>query len=58
MFTWKDFGEEYDFLGVGINGAVFFGVENLKDKRNTVLKLSLCINKAETIKEISFMQIC
>jgi hypothetical protein len=49
MLEWKEFGEVFDVLAVGV-GGVFFGVENLKENRNTVLKLSLCTNKAETIR--------
>ena len=47
----------YDVLGVGVGGVVF-GVENLKEKRKSALKLSLCINKAETIREIGIRRIC
>jgi len=57
MLEWKEFSEVYDVLGVGVGGVVF-GVENLKEKRKSALKLSLCTNKAETIKEISIMRIC
>jgi len=39
MLEWKEFGEVFDVLGVGV-GGVFFGVENLKEKRKTALKLS------------------
>ena len=57
MLEWKEFSEVYDVLGVGV-GGVFFGVENLKEKRKSVLKLSLCTNKAETIREIGIMRTC
>ena len=57
MLEWKEFSEMYDVLGVGV-GGVFFGVENLKDKRKSALKLSLCTNKAETIREIGIKRIC
>jgi len=54
---WKEFGEEYNVVGVGV-GGVFLGVENLLEKRNSVLKLSLCTNKVETIREIDIRRIC
>jgi len=57
MLEWKEFSNYYDVLGVGVGGVVF-GVENLKEKRKSALKLSLCTNKAETIKEIDIMRIC
>ena len=57
MLEWKEFSEVYDVLGVGV-GGVFFGVENLKEKRKSTLKLSLCTNKAETIREIGIRRIC
>jgi len=57
MLDWKEFSGEYDVIGVGVGGVVF-GVENLKEKRKSVLKLSLCTNKAEIIKEIGLMRIC
>jgi len=57
MLEWKDFSGQYDVLGVGVGGVVF-GVENLKEKRKSALKLSLCTNKAETIREIGIMRIC
>ena len=57
MLEWKEFGEVFDVLAVGV-GGVFFGVENLKENRKTALKLSLCTNKAETIREIGIMRIC
>ena len=57
MLEWKEFSEVYDVLGVGVGGVVF-GVENLKEKRTSALKLSLCTNKAETIREIGIRRIC
>jgi len=57
MLEWKEFSGQYDVLGVGVGGVVF-GVENLKEKRKSALKLSLCTNKAETIREIGIMRIC
>ena len=57
MLEWKEFSEEYDVLGVGVGGVVF-GVENLMEKRKSALNLSLCTNKAETIREIGIMRIC
>jgi len=57
MLEWKEFSEKYDVLGVGVGGVVF-GVENLMEKRKSALKLSLCTNKAETIREISIWTIC
>jgi len=57
MLEWKEFSEEYDVIGVGVDGVVF-GVENLIEKRKSVLKLSLCTNKAETIREIGIRRIC
>jgi len=57
MLEWKEFSAIYDVLGVGVDG-VFFGVENLKDKRKSALKLSLCTNKAEIIREIGIRRIC
>jgi len=57
MLEWKEFGEVYDVLGVGV-GGVFFGVENLKENRKSALKLSLCTNKAESIREIGIMRTC
>ena len=57
MLEWKEFSNYYDVLGVGVGGVVF-GVENLKEKRKSALKLSLCTNKAETIREIGIMRTC
>ena len=57
MLEWKEFSEVYDVIGVGVGGVVF-GVENLKEKRKSALKLSLCTNKAETIREIGIRRIC
>ena len=57
MLEWKEFSEEYDVIGVGVGGVVF-GVENLVEKRKSALKLSLCTNKAETIREIGIRRIC
>ena len=57
MLEWKEFGEVYDVLGVGV-GGVFFGAENLKENRKSALKLSLCTNKAESIREIGIMRTC
>jgi len=57
MLEWEDFSEVYDVLGVGVGGVVF-GVENLVEKRKSALKLSLCINKAETIREAGIRRIC
>jgi len=45
MLDWKEFKEGYDILGVGESG-VFFGTENLKEQRKSVLKLSLCSDQA------------
>ena len=57
MLEWKEFSEVYDVLGVGVGGVVF-GVENLKEKRKSALKLSLCTNKAVAIREIGIRRIC
>jgi len=57
MLEWKELSEVFDILGVGVGGVVF-GVENLLEKRKSALKLSLCTNKAETIREIGIMRIC
>jgi len=57
MLEWKEFTEVYDVIGVGVGGVVF-GVENLMEKRKSALKLSLCTNKAETIREIGIRRIC
>jgi len=57
MLEWKEFSGVYDVLGVGVGGVVF-GVENLKENRQSALKLSLCTNKAEAIREIGIMRIC
>jgi len=57
MLEWKEFSEVYDVLGVGVGGVVF-GVENLKENRKSALKLSLCTNKAEAIREIGIMRTC
>ena len=57
MLEWKEFSGHYDVLGVGVGGVVF-GVENLKEKRKSALKLSLCTNKAESIREIGIRRIC
>ena len=57
MLEWKEFSEVYDVLGVGVGGVVF-GVENLKENRKSALRLSLCTNKAETIREIGIRRIC
>jgi len=54
MLEWKEFSEVYDVLGVG----VVFGVENLLEKRKSALKLALCTNKAEIIREIGIRRIC
>jgi len=56
MLEWKEFSEVYDVLGVGVSGVVF-GVENLKENRKSALKLSLCINQADTIREIGLRRI-
>ena len=45
MLEWKEFSEVYDVLGVGVGGVVF-GVENLMEKRKSVLKLSLINNNS------------
>ena len=57
MLEWKEFSEVYDVIGVGVGGIVF-GAENLLEKRKYALKLSLCTNKAETIREIGIRRIC
>ena len=57
MLEWDEFSEIYDILGVGVGGVVF-GVENLIEKRKTALKLSLCENKAQAIREIGIRRIC
>ena len=57
MLEWKEFSEFFDVLGVGVGGVVF-GVENLMEKRKSALKLSLCTNKAEFIREIGIRRIC
>jgi hypothetical protein len=57
MLEWKEFSGVYDVLGVGVSGVVF-GVENLKENRKIALKLSLCTNKAETVREIGIRRIC
>jgi len=57
MLEWKEHSEVYDVLGVGVGGVVF-GVENLKENRKSALKLSLCTNKSNAIREISLLRIC
>jgi len=57
MLEWKEYGEVFDVLGVGVEGIVF-GVENLKENRRSALRLSLCTNKADTIREIGIRRIC
>jgi len=57
MLEWKEFREINDVIGVGVGGVVF-GVENLVEKRKSALKLSLCTNKAEAIREIGIRRIC
>jgi len=57
MLEWKEFSEVYDVVGVGVGGVVF-GVENLLEKRKSALKLSLCTNKAEAIREIGIRRLC
>jgi hypothetical protein len=57
MLEWKEYSEVFDVVGVGVGGVVF-GVENLVEKRKSALKLSLCTNKAETLREISVRRIC
>ena len=57
MLEWKEFSEVYDVLGVGVGGVVF-GAENLMEKRKVALKLSLCTNKAEILREIGIRRIC
>jgi len=57
MLEWKEFSEVFDVLGVGVGGVVF-GVEKLMEKRKIALKLSVCTNKAEVIREIGIRRIC
>ena len=57
MLEWKEYGGEYDALGVGVEGIVF-GVDNLKENRKSALRLSLCTNKEDTIREIGIRRIC
>jgi len=57
MLEWKEFSEVFDVLGVGVGGVVF-GVENLMEKRKSALKLSLCTNNAEIIREIGIRRMC
>ena len=57
MLEWKEYSGVYDILGVGV-GGVFLGVENIQENRKSALKLSLCTNKAESIREIGIMRIC
>jgi len=57
MLEWKEFSGVYDVIGFGVSGVVF-GVENLKENRKSALKLSLCTNKADAIREISLLRIC
>ena len=57
MLDWKEYSGHYDILGIGV-GGVIFGVENFQEKRKVALKLSLCTNKAETIREIGIMRTC
>jgi len=58
MLEWEDFREGgFDILGAGASGVIF-GVKNIKEERDSVLKLSLCLNKAEAIKQINIMKIC
>jgi len=57
MLERKEYSEVYDIIGVGVGGVVF-GVENLIEKRQSALKLSLCTNKADTIREIGIRRIC
>jgi len=57
MLEWKGFGREYELLGVG-ERSVVFGVDNFQENRKSALKLSLCDNKVETLREIGLMNIC
>jgi len=57
MLEWNEFSGIYDVLGVGV-GGIIFGVENLKENRKSVLKLSLCTNLADTIREVGLRRIC
>lgn len=57
MLDWKEYSGHYDILGIGV-GGVIFGVENFLEKRKVALKLSLCTNKADTIREIGIMRTC
>ena len=50
MLEWKEFSEVHDIAGVG--------AENLMEKRKVALKLSLCTNKAEILREIGIRRIC
>lgn len=44
MLEWKEFSEVYDVVELGLVES--FRVENLKEKRKSVLKLSLRTNKS------------
>ena len=49
MLEWDTYGGEFDLINV--NGAsVIFGSQNFKDNRYCMLKLSLCIDKADTLR--------
>jgi len=49
ILKWDDFSDAFDVIKVGSTSAIF-GVENLKEKRKSILKLSLCTSKAETLR--------
>jgi hypothetical protein len=49
MLEWDTYGREFDLLNVNA-ASVIFGAKNIKDNRYCVLKLSLCIDKADMLR--------
>jgi len=57
MLEWEEFEGVFDVLKITSHEAIF-GVQNLKENRKSILKLSLCVNKTKTLREIGIMRIC
>jgi len=49
MLEWDNYEGEFDLLNVNAVSAIF-GAKNIKDNRHCVLKLSLCIDKADMLR--------
>jgi len=58
MFEFEDFGGEFDFLGSNTSSVVLSAKNLHHNNRSCVLRLSLCPNKAEALREISLMKMC